>query len=88
MEQAAKFIHETKGLLAGCGCKLERTGEDQYQIRRSTSGEVLASGNLATIHNTAAFMAASGKFKPGMVATGQEAYLAGKAMGRRLHAHV
>ena len=83
MEQA-KFIRETQGLLAGCGCKLERTGTDQYQIRRSGSGKVVASGRLPVIRSAAAYMAASGRFKPGPVATGKEAYRAGKAMSQRL----
>ena len=84
MNQDQQIKRETEGLLHSCGCKLEPTGGDQYQIVRRGSGKVLATGSLKTCYGAAFYMASSGQFQPEPVATGKEAYQAGVAMAKRL----
>ena len=85
MSDQQKKLQETNGLLASCGCRLVRASADEYFIVRTGSNEVLGSGALDVIYNTAAYMAGSGNCKPEQRATGPEAYQAGKAMAKKLN---
>ena len=77
-----KIVRETQGVLQGIGCRLERAGGDQFRIVKS--GKILGTGTLSTCYESAKYMVSCGRFEPEPVATGSEAYQAGRAMSERL----
>lgn len=91
MPSNQNLLQEVKGLLSGIGFHVSKRADNEYSIF-GRSGNVVAQGDLETIHNCAVYMANDAKENPGkyekMNASQEtdkgELYKAGVEMAKKL----